>query len=379
MTMTDERVVPDLDALAGGWLAGLQQALREGAAGATGDLFHDDAWWRDLLALTWDLRTAHGHDALAERISEGPRVGAVSLALAGPATLVEAGQEPWVQAMFELSTPVARGRGVLRLVERGGAWKAWTLLTAMDALVDHEELTGLRRPLGGAQGADRTARSWSETRRRQEEFEDGEPAVLVVGAGHGGPRLAARLGASGADALVVDRNPADRRRLAQPLPTRWSCTTRSGTTTCPTCRSRRSWPVYTPKDKLADWLESYAAAMELNVWTGTERSTEHARGEESWTWSRCAARTAAPARSGRGTSCWPPDVSGIEPNLPDLPGAEEFTGLAVHSKRLPAGGRLRRQAGRGGRQRQQRPRRGAGALRRRAPRSPWCSARPPTW
>ena len=28
-----------------------------------------------------------------------------------------------------------------------------------------------------------------------------------------------------------------------------------------------SWPVYTPALKLADWLESYAHSLELNVWT----------------------------------------------------------------------------------------------------------------
>src|SRR5260221_6368381 len=31
-----------------------------------------------------------------------------------------------------------------------------------------------------------------------------------------------------------------------------------------------NWPVYIPKDKLANWFESYVEAMELNYWTGTE-------------------------------------------------------------------------------------------------------------
>ena len=30
-----------------------------------------------------------------------------------------------------------------------------------------------------------------------------------------------------------------------------------------------NWPVFTPKDKLAEWMESYAQAMELNIWTST--------------------------------------------------------------------------------------------------------------
>ena len=30
-----------------------------------------------------------------------------------------------------------------------------------------------------------------------------------------------------------------------------------------------TWPVYTPAQKLANWLEYYAEAMELNVWTNS--------------------------------------------------------------------------------------------------------------
>ena len=31
-----------------------------------------------------------------------------------------------------------------------------------------------------------------------------------------------------------------------------------------------NWPVYIPKDKLANWFEAYVEAMELNYWTATE-------------------------------------------------------------------------------------------------------------
>ena len=31
-----------------------------------------------------------------------------------------------------------------------------------------------------------------------------------------------------------------------------------------------NYPVYIPRDKIANWLEFYADTMELNVWTGTE-------------------------------------------------------------------------------------------------------------
>ena len=30
------------------------------------------------------------------------------------------------------------------------------------------------------------------------------------------------------------------------------------------------WPVFSPKDKIGDWLEMYAKVMELNYWGSTE-------------------------------------------------------------------------------------------------------------
>ena len=43
------------------------------------------------------------------------------------------------------------------------------------------------------------------------------------------------------------------------------------------------WPVFTPKDKLADWFEIYAKALELNVWMSTTL-TESSWDESTQTW-----------------------------------------------------------------------------------------------
>jgi hypothetical protein len=42
------------------------------------------------------------------------------------------------------------------------------------------------------------------------------------------------------------------------------------------------WPVFTPKDKLAEWFESYAKVLELNVWTKTTLRTPTWDGKK-WT------------------------------------------------------------------------------------------------
>lgn len=44
------------------------------------------------------------------------------------------------------------------------------------------------------------------------------------------------------------------------------------------------WPVFTPKDKLAEWFESYAKLLELNVWTETKlESASWDAGKRQWT------------------------------------------------------------------------------------------------
>lgn len=336
MATTNGAIESDLGKIATGWLEGFRAALGSGDAGAADQLFHAESWWRDLLAFTWDLRTAHGAEAIRAFVASGPEAGMVSMDLLGEPDLVEVGDEPWIQAMFEFETSVARGRGVLRLVNRENHWKAWTLLTAMDALVGHEESTGTRRPSGGAQGVDRSRRNWLETRKRQQEFVGSEPQVLVVGAGHGGLGLAARLGRLGVETLVVDRNG----RIGDSWRNRYDSLVLHDPVWydhLPYLAFPSSWPVYTPKDKLADWLESYAATMELNVWTGTEL-VDSTYDEVSGGWTVTLRRADQSLRTVRPRHVvLATGISGTEPNIPDIQGSDDFGGVLCHSHGFPGG------------------------------------------
>lgn len=326
----------DLGSIATHWLDRFESALISGDAGAANELFHTDAWWRDLLAFAWDLRTAQGSEEIGAFLTERSGQEGLSIAMLGDTDLVEAGEEPWVQAMFEFTTELAHGRGVLRLVRREGAWKAWTVMTAMDGLVGHEESTGSRRPRGGAQGTGRSERNWTESRKRQQEFTAGEPQVLVVGAGHGGLGLAARLGCLGVDTLVIDHSP----RIGDSWRNRYDSLVLHDPVWydhLPYVPFPASWPVYSSKDKLADWLESYASTMELNVWTGTQlvdSNYDHVSGEWSVTLLRAdgSRRTVRPRHVVLATG-----VSGTEPNIPDIRGATTFGGTLCHSHGFPHG------------------------------------------
>src|SRR5207237_3545 len=46
----------------------------------------------------------------------------------------------------------------------------------------------------------------------------------------------------------------------------------------------QNWPVYIPKDKLANWFEAYVDAMELNAWTSVElESGSYDEAQGRWT------------------------------------------------------------------------------------------------
>ena len=95
-----------------------------------------------------------------------------------------------------------------------------------------------------------------------------KPDCLIVGGGQGGLALAARLKQFGVPTLIVDAlpRPGDgwRRRyrslcLHDPV---WY-------DHMPYLPFPDHWPIYTPKDKMGDWLEAYASIMELDIWNAT--------------------------------------------------------------------------------------------------------------
>ena len=95
------------------------------------------------------------------------------------------------------------------------------------------------------------------------------------------------------------------------------------------------WPVFSPKDKIGDWLEMYTKVMELNYWTRstcTSASYDEATGE--W--------TVKVDRDGESVVLRPRQLvlatgmSGI-PSIPEFPGMDSFEG--EHPSFLQAPGR----------------------------------------
>lgn len=267
----DAGLDPDPHRLAVGWLAGLTAAIADGDRDQLVGLLGADSWWRDQLVLGWDLRTHRGADPIADVVAAAaPAAGLTDLAPTPdrPASLVDAGDGvQYVQAFFGFRTAVGRGEGVLRMLpDADGVWRAWTVLTALSELTGSEERTGHRRPVGNPHG--RSGPTWAERREREQAFEDREPEVVIVGGGQSGLALGARLSQMGVDALIVDAQP----RVGDAWRNRYRSLSLHDPVWydhMPYLNFPETWPVYMPKDKIADWLEHYAGAFDLNVWTSS--------------------------------------------------------------------------------------------------------------
>ena len=93
--------------------------------------------------------------------------------------------------------------------------------------------------------------------------------MLVIGGGQSGLCIAARLKQLNVDTLIVDRE----ERIGDNWRKRYHALTLHNQVQVnhlPYMLFPPNWPTYIPKDKLANWFESYVDGMELNFWTGTE-------------------------------------------------------------------------------------------------------------
>ena len=323
----------DIAIAAESWLAEFEAAL--GNDGTLESLFHPDSYWRDALALSWTLQTIDGRDDIlktlkAQAAQAAPSGFAIDPDRASPRKVMRAGVD-CIEAIFKFETRLGRGDGIIRLIPDaadGGRMKAWTLLTALKELKGFEEQLGAARPRGSAYSRDFRGPNWLDLRNASSAYADRDPTVLVVGGGQSGLCIAARLKQLGVDNLIVDRM----QRIGDNWRKRYHALTLHNQVQVnhlPYMLFPPSWPTYIPKDKLANWFESYVDGMELNFWTETEflgGSYDEKQGRWTVTVRRKGEeRVMQPRHVVLATG-----VSGI-PNIPDIPGLNNFTGKVVHS------------------------------------------------
>ncbi len=311
------------------WLADFSAALTAADPARAAALFTEDCFWRDLIAFTWNITTVEGRSGVTSLLQATlPRIQPDAWRLTD-------GEEPsaadgLTEAWIDFETAAGRGRGHLRL--RDG--QCWTLLTTLYELKGHEEPKGPRRPMGTEHGINRDRTSWLEEREHeaQELGVTEQPYVLIVGGGQAGIGLAARLRQLSVPAIVIDKRarPGDQWRsrykslcLHDPV---WY-------DHLPYLKFPDNWPVFSPKDKIADWLESYATVMELNYWPSTEATgASYDPATEKWTVT--AERDGQTVTLHPGQLVLATGMSG-QPSLPSFPGMDIFRGEQHHSSAHP--------------------------------------------
>ncbi|WP_454616676.1 flavin-containing monooxygenase [Bradyrhizobium cenepequi] len=332
----------DISVAADTWLARFEDALRKPGDGALEFLFLPNSFWRDVLALSWNIQTSEGADTIIAELKRhagraAPRRLAIDPDRRAPRKVMRAGTNA-IEAMFKFETADGRGSGIVRLIPDatdGNTLKAWTLLTELGELKGFEEQLGVNRPRGNAYSRDFRGPNWLDLRKASTDYAERDPTVLVVGGGQSGLCIAARLKQLGVDTLIVDRE----ERVGDNWRKRYHALTLHNQVQVnhlPYMHFPPNWPTYIPKDKLANWFEAYVDAMELNFWTGTEFEGGHYDEKESrWSVTLRGAdgtrRTMHPRHVVLATG-----VSGI-PNVPDIPGLKDFAGKVMHSSRYDDG------------------------------------------
>ncbi len=324
------------------WLAAFQAAADADDARAALGLFADDCHWRDLVAFSWDISTVSGREAmeaaLRDRLTamkpKGMRLAARRTA---PRLVTRAGVQT-IEALIEFENAIGTGHGIVRLVPSASSptgLGAWVLLTTLEDIRGHEQRIGARRPRGEEWSGGFGGENWMDVRNRTQAYADREPAVVVIGGSQSGLGIAACLNVLGVDTLVIDRH----ERVGDAWRKRYHNLTLHNEVFVdhlPYMPFPQNYPVYIPRDKIANWLEFYADTMEINVWLQTEflRGTYDDKAERyNLTVKRAdgSERILRPRHVVFATG-----VSAI-PVMPDLPGIETFSGDLMHSAHYDSG------------------------------------------
>lgn len=323
------------------WVEALNAALAGGQAAALSKLFESDSHWRNLFGISWYFATFSGNAVVVEQLlaratevrAGGFRVDTAALA---PHHAVVAGRDV-IEAVFAFETANGPGYGAVRLVRqpdgetKASTFKAWTFSTSLD----FDAICAARaRASAGSHTRDFAAPDWLEQRQASAAYETSDPDVLIVGGGHAGISVAVELNRIGLSALVIDRE----QRIGDNWRLRYRGLKLHNKTPVNHLRHLpfpSTFPDYIPKDKIANWLESYVDILEVDFWTRTHfDGADYDEAAQRWTARLTrdgAARTLRPKHIVLATS-----VSGT-PNIPEIEGIENFKGSVLHSSGFAAG------------------------------------------
>ncbi|OJT13103.1 hypothetical protein TRAPUB_10373 [Trametes pubescens] len=320
--------------IASTWLTAFRTASQSGDGGAFAALFLPNGWLRDLLVFTWDIHSLEGRDKVAAHVANTLANAQIQdIRLDDTAHLApEVSFLPQIHAVdvefaitFECRT--GHGRGHIRLLpDQDGTFRALTALLMLSDLRGHEEQNILTF-------RDDTAAPGRDLQKDFANWVHGvetNPHVLIVGAGQTGVQVAARFKALQIPTLVIERHAQVGDVWRKRYPTLALHTIKRQNTLLYQPYPS-NWPEYTPRDKLADWLEHYVSIQDLVVWTDSELQPRPVYDAVTGTWDVTI------CRQGKDVKLRPAHIilaTGTlgKPYVPDIPGRDAFRGQVLHSE-----------------------------------------------
>ena len=314
-------------------------------------LFCEESFWRDQISLTWNMCQFWGREevcpALVEASSQTkPTNFRTNQKQVPPSRATFLGREV-IEAYVSFDLPYGSGDGFIRLVEdEQSPVGVRCYMLGTDLL----NLSGVIEELGNRVTRERLdpvfpihgykpmlkGQHYAEFSREKMALRDRDPDVLIIGGGHTGMCIGARLERMGQSYLIVDRGerPGDSWRMRYEA---LALHTVGAVNNLPYIRSPEIFPDYLPKDLWADWLECYAKMMRLNLWLKTEvikGSFDDERGAYAIELKLAdgSTRTMHPKHIVLATG-----GIGLSPKPLRAPDIEEFKGPIVHSKHYRSG------------------------------------------
>ena len=327
------------------WLARFQESLDRSDIPATMELLSSAPMWKDVYALTWDLTPARGRAAVEKFLTDHLPGRPLRDFELDPALPVSTDEHGVITALVSFRTDISIGRGVVRLVKEQNEYLAYTVSTELNELIDYP------RPRVGVSDAgqdqwNKHVPEWYDSRNKDErtsrykapEYTHHDPEVLIVGGGQAGLILAARLVEEGIDALVVDKY----KRAGDSWRQRYDSLKLHDSkwySQLPYLPFPSTWPLFTTKDALADWLEVFVWSLGVNLWTESPAvSATYDADAEHW--------DVTIDRQGVERKLRPKHVvfaTGWNrfPKMPSVPGSEDFEGYIAHSAEYKGSGQFK--------------------------------------
>ena len=212
------------------WLVQFTKVINTGQRESIEQLFHPNSFWRDYLPFGGTLQTIENRKDIGKFGQKfGPSTGMNAVTFEGNIDDDE--------GFFSFVTNEGTGRGYIRT----SSGLCDTLFTQLDHLKENAT------PMNAS----------------------AHPFVLIVGGGQGGLALGAQLNDLGVSYLIVDKYP----RVGDQWRSRYESLVLHDPVWydhLPFKPFPDDWPVFTPKDQMADWLETYVTELGINIWTGSK-------------------------------------------------------------------------------------------------------------